>query len=572
MPEDLDENVLYTPKQTKALGLYLRQQKPSEIAPQVGVTDRAVQSWIAKFKWKELRDDSPVELMLRQRVAYLMWVDEKTDQQLKEIDMLLKQHLGAPQKVGGKAKDGSNRGRPSNKVKNDISGITEEMFEEYRNERFFKYQLQCWETKNNPLLNWRRFYLKSRQIGLTYYFAYEAFEDACLTGDNQIFVSASKKQAEIFKNYIRIFALKIGGVDLKGKDELTLSNGATLYFLSTNSRTGQGFTGHIYKDEVFWMPKYKEIDELVGGVAIHDKWRETDLSTPSSISHEAYPKWTGRKEDKIDISHKALKHGALGADDIYRQMITVDDAIEGGANFFNMDKLHKKYPDKEVFDNLLRCKFLDDKSSVFALKALMSCKCEAEDWRDVDWDNPRPAGNQQVWIGYDPSGDGDEAAVVVALPPKRTGAAFRLIEKLRLQGSSYENQAAELKALTEKYNVAEIAMDTTGIGAPTAELVEVFFPRLIRIIYNIHTKSHMVYKAREVIGANRLQFDASWDDMVHSFLMIKKTTTPRSGQTTFTATRTKDSSHADLAMATMHLLSLEGVNIHEDVTPTVSMG
>lgn len=44
--------------------------------------------------------------------------------------------------------------------------------------------------------------LKSRQIGATYYFAGEAFEQATLTGDPQIFLSASRAQAEVFRSYI----------------------------------------------------------------------------------------------------------------------------------------------------------------------------------------------------------------------------------------------------------------------------------------------------------------------------------------------------------------------------------
>lgn len=147
-----------------------------------------------------------------------------------------------------------------------------------------------------------------------------------------------------------------------------------------------------------------------------------------------------------------------------------------------------------------------------------------------------------------------------------------MIEKLRLQGASYEQQAQVIKELTDKYNVAEIAMDTSGIGEPTAQLVEVYFPRLIRIVYSIQTKNQMVYKAREIIGAGRLLFDGMWDDVIHSFLMIKRTVTPRSGQMTFTAKRTKENSHADLAMAIMHVLILEGVNPEQDVTPTVSIG
>ena len=120
--------------------------------------------------------------------------------------MLLKFHMGDPKKVfhGGKAKDGTNRGRRNNKVKNDISGITKDLLDNFRDKTFFAYQKAILETKADPALNWMRFYLKSRQIGLTYLFAYEAFEDAILTGDNQVFLSASKKQSEIFKNYIRI--------------------------------------------------------------------------------------------------------------------------------------------------------------------------------------------------------------------------------------------------------------------------------------------------------------------------------------------------------------------------------
>tara|TARA_R110001583_G_scaffold15059_2_gene62461 strand:- start:22549 stop:24309 length:1761 start_codon:yes stop_codon:yes gene_type:complete len=573
-PNKPEEPVLYTQAQTKALGLFLCQRTTNEIAQEVRVTDRTVQGWISKFDWKTLRDDAPPEQVTRQRIAYLTWVDEKTDKQLRELEILLKFHMGDPKKVykGGNAKDGTNKGRKNNKVKNDVSGITSDLLDNFKNSKFFKYQLDILKTKEDRALNWMRFYLKSRQIGLTYLFAFEAFEDAVLTGDNQVFLSASKKQSEIFKNYIRMFALEIGDVELKGKDEIHLSNGATLYFLSTNARTAQGFNGHLYIDEVFWIPKFKQLDDLAGGMSMHDKWRTTYLSTPSSVGHEAYSKWSGSKEHNIDISHETLKQGSLGADGIYRQMITVDDAIEGGANFFNMARLHQKYPDKEVFDNLLRCVFLDDAQSAFNVKSLMACKVDADDWADVNMELARPVGRLPVWIGYDPSGVGDEAAVVVALPPKRKGGAFKLIEKLRLSGVSYQGQADEIKALCEKYNVTEIAMDVSGIGGPVSELVEVFFPRVTLIPYSINTKAHMVYKAREVIGAGRLQFDGLWDDVIHAFLMVKRSTTKNSHQATFTAARTKETSHADLAMAIMQLLSLEGINIHEDVTPTVSFG
>lgn len=585
----MDKNVLntanlplYTAEQTQALGWYLRQYKPAEIADKISVATRTVQQWIVKFGWKAMRDDAPVELMLRQRIAYLMWVDHKLECQERELDMLLSQHFKRQEArnkrehpaVSGEG--GQKRGRKPNKVKNDVSHITKEMLDAYREKTFFGYQKEIHAHKHNHDINEIRFYLKSRQIGLTFYFAYEAFEDAVLTGDNQVFISASKKQSYIFKNYIRKFALEIGDVDLKGKDDIELSNGANLGFMSTNVATSQGFNGHMYWDEVFWIPRFAELDDYAGGMSIQAHYRTTYISTPSTMAHEAYPKWQGKKEHNIDISHKALKGGSLGPDFIFRQMITVDDAMAKGATFFNMDKLKRKYPVKEIFDNLLRCKFLDDSASFFSLKALLACKADTSLWKDVDHNKPRPVGDAEVLVGYDPRGGGqgngsDDAGLVVALKPKQKGGVFRFIERLRLKGSSYEEQADTIRGITEKYNVVYLAMDTGGVGSAVAELVRKFFPALTELDYSPEMKRMMAYKSREIIHHGRLQFDAEWDDLVHSFLMIRQHTTQVSNQVTFISNRSKIGSHADLAWAAMHVMRWEPIDIHSENDTTVTI-
>ncbi|WP_446668857.1 terminase large subunit domain-containing protein, partial [Klebsiella pneumoniae] len=94
------------------------------------------------------------------------------------------------------------------------------------------YQRHWWEAGIKHRI---RNVLKSRQIGATYYFAREALMDALITGRNQIFLSASKAQAHVFKQYIIEFAKEVD-VELKG-DPMVLPNGATLYFLGTNART-----------------------------------------------------------------------------------------------------------------------------------------------------------------------------------------------------------------------------------------------------------------------------------------------------------------------------------------------
>jgi len=67
-----------------------------------------------------------------------------------------------------------------------------------------------WEDKRTRMI------LKSRQIGATWYFAREALADALVTGRNQIFLSASKAQAHVFKQYIIQFAKESCGVELSG--------------------------------------------------------------------------------------------------------------------------------------------------------------------------------------------------------------------------------------------------------------------------------------------------------------------------------------------------------------------
>jgi uncharacterized protein YjcR len=79
----------------------------------------------------------------------------------------------------------------------------------------FEYQKHWWRA---GVENRIRNLLKSRQIGATYYFAREALIDALTTGRNQIFLSASKAQAHVFKQYIIEFAREVD-VDLKGDND-----------------------------------------------------------------------------------------------------------------------------------------------------------------------------------------------------------------------------------------------------------------------------------------------------------------------------------------------------------------
>ncbi|MGD7180641.1 oxidoreductase, partial [Ralstonia pseudosolanacearum] len=186
-----------------------------------------------------------------------------------------------------------------------------------------------------------------------------------------------------------------------------------------------------------------------------------------------------------------------------------------------------------------------------------------EAWEDFRPFAPRPFGNRPVWVGYDPNGGGgDSAALVVVAPPLVPGGKFRVLEKHQFRGIDYEEQAAAIRRVTERYTVAYIGIDRTGIGDAVYQLVSKFRPDAEGFTYSVDVKTRLVLKAHDVIAKGRLEFDAGWTDFAASFLSIKKTTTAAGGRVTYQAGRSEDTSHADLAWACMHALShepLEGV-------------
>jgi hypothetical protein len=67
----------------------------------------------------------------------------------------------------------------------------------------------------------------------------------------------------------------------------------------------------------------------------------------------------------------------------------------------------------------------------------------------------------------------------------------------------------------------------------------------------------MVYKAKAVISAGRLQFDAGASDIIASFMSIRPQATASGRSVTYVASRSGETGHADVAWAIMHVLHAE---------------
>ena len=565
--------------------LYWQGWRVVRIADFLEEKETTVHSWKTRDKWDEYKPIDRVEGAIESRLVQLIGKEEKDGRDFKEIDLLGRQierlaRVRRYEQPGGHEGDlnpkvANRNAKPKKKtLRNNYSDEQAQMLRDAFMDELFDYQ-KTWYYAG--LEHRIRDILKSRQIGATYYFAREALLDAVETGRNQIFLSASKAQAHVFKQYIMNYAADVADLELTG-DPIVLPNGATLYFLGTNARTAQSYHGNLYFDEYFWTYKFQELRKVASGMAIHKKWRQTYFSTPSSLSHDAYPYWSGElfnkgrnKRDKVDgdISHRALKDGYKCADGQWRHIVTVEDAIAQGCDLFDIDQLRMEYSDPEYL-NLLMCEFVDDNASIFGLMMLQKCMVDSwEEWSDFKPFAPRPVGNQSVWVGYDPNGEnenGDNAGCVVVLPAATPGGKHRIIERHQWRGLDFESQANQIEEITKRYNVVHIGIDTTGLGSAVYQLVRKFFPAVTQYQYTAELKVALLMKSYNIISKGRLEFDAGSTDIAQSFMAIRKTTTASGMKMTFNAGRNSTTGHADLAWATMHALDKDpldaGTNTH----------
>ncbi|MBV6572904.1 terminase family protein, partial [Acinetobacter baumannii] len=570
---------LFLDNRLKAKFLYWCGWKITEIAEVLDEKERTVQAWKTRDDWEKTKPENRVAQAIEARLITLIFKNKKSSGDMKEVDLLMREleRLARIERYRDTGKESDlnpniqNRNAVAKKQKkpNTFTEQEVEILITAFEENLYDYQWDWYRAGDQRT----RAILKSRQIGATYYFAREAFIDALKTGRNQIFLSASKAQAHIFKTYIQQFAFEHTGVELKGDPIIIGNNQANLTFLGTNARTAQGHHGNFYFDEFFWTYGFNELNKVASGMAMHKKWRKTYFSTPSTMAHQAYAFWTGERYNKgrpkdqrlnIDVSHDALKRGRYCEDKIWRQIVTILDAENGGCDLFDIDELRFEYSAEE-FANLLMCQFIDDGASIFPLNMLQACMVDSwEAWsEDYKPFHIRPLASRPVWVGYDPAETGDSAGLVVVAPPSVANGKFRILERHQFRGMDFKAQAEQIRQITLRYNVTYIGLDTTGMGTGVAQLVRQFFPALTTFSYSPEVKTQLVLKTLDVIRNGRLEFDAGHTDIAQSLMSIKKTLTASQRQMTFTAGRSEEIGHADLAWALMNAVynePLEGTN------------
>ncbi|NQZ24479.1 MAG: terminase [Colwellia sp.] len=586
----------YSPEiREAAKRLYLRHWTPDEIRNELTLpNNRIIYYWADKHNWRDLLREEDVDEAIARRIVMLTEISDKSGNQIKELDMLIEKHVklkkqrvdlarkaadiengttsatnkgkGANKNNGGNKSDNSGNKPSGRKKKNDVSHLTKEDFGAWY-DSLFEYQKTMHENLHQRIRN----ILKSRQVGATYYFSGEAFENAVLTGDPQIFLSASRSQAEVFRTYIVAIAHEFFEIELTGNPIVlnTAHGAAECRFLSTNGKTAQSYHGHVYVDEYFWIGKFDQLNKVASAMAAHKHWRKTYFSTPSTKAHPAYTFWTGdhwkngnstREEIEFPTFDEMRDNGRLCPDKQWRYVVTLLDAQRGGCDLFDIEELRDEYNTDE-FNNLFMCIFIDDADSVFKFSDLEKCMVDATRWQDYKPNALQPFGNREVWLGYDPSRTRDNATLVVVAPGEKEGEKFRILEKHYWRGLNFSHHVSEIQKIYAKYRVTYIGVDTTGIGAGVFDSISTLYPReAVSIHYSVSSKTRLVLKMIDVIEGGRIEWDASHKDIAMSCLAIRRTITDTGGAITFKASRDQVTGHADVFFAISHAVINEPLN------------
>ncbi|MEJ6008690.1 terminase large subunit domain-containing protein [Novosphingobium aquae] len=592
-----------------ARSLYWRGWSVTQIAEELGLSPNTVASWKNRGKWDAAPSHVKVNDAIEARLCMLIAKDDKTGKDFKEIDLLgrqLEKTARVERYRGGGSESDLNpnlRNRNSDEAKEKRAAtvkekrrnfLTEEQWEALEkdfHDNLFDHQKLWWEHREDR----QRKIKKSRQIGATWYFAREAMmkgRESSLAGEprNQIFLSASKRQALIFRRYIVAWVRKITGVNLVGGLQdapmlIDMGEGhepIELHFLSTSKATAQGEHGDFYCDEFFWIPGFRDLKRVASAMATHTIYKRTYFSSASTVTHEAFPFWNGdewnegrKREDQrdFDVSAAALAKGRYMPDGSWQHMVTIQQAIAGGmGKFLDEAELRQQYSEDE-FRNLFECEEIDDTASCFPFAMLNPCRVDSfYRWKDFKPAEQRPFGSKPVWIGYDPDKGGrDGAALAIVAPPEKVGGKFRLLEKIGLKGMDFEAQADAIKRQTTKYNVADIGIDTSGAGQAVWELVCKWFMAARRIDYSVSTKAALVMKGQNVMRRGRFEYDAGWHDVSSALMAIRPGLTKGGRQVTYASGRTAAHGHADIAWALLNALINEPLDASEAGQSTSSV-
>jgi phage FluMu gp28-like protein len=393
--------------------------------------------------------------------------------------------------------------------------------------------------QQNWLLDWQRFALlnKSRQIGASHTYAGAATLWAIL-GETTTVISVGEREAvEVLdKASKHAQALAMLGSEWArpvGMSATTLrlkSGGRVIALPSTSG--GRSFSGNVLLDEFAYHQHPEKVWDGAGGTVMHG-YKLRVMSTPNGVGNLWHQLWTDPKAHAGYSLHE----------------VTLEQAMADGLIVSLEDCWKMARGDPRVFDQLFRCKFLDNNLQYIATDLLNLIIVD-----DVG------AADGENYAGLDIGMNRDLTCLAIV---NRSGDMRRLVHIETHKRTDDET----LDALCEKafgvYKCRRLSADATGMGSiPSTRWRRKYGSRFEPYVFTNKSKEELATGLYAVAAADELRIPKNYmfggvneaallRDDVSAIRRIVTT----AGNVRYDAPRT-EAGHADRAWALM--LALNG--------------
>lgn len=369
--------------------------------------------------------------------------------------------------------------------------------------------------------------LKARQIGWSTICSLEALYNVLYKNENQYFVSASQRQSIelLAKFYTWLDVFEACGIKLnitsRSKTEVTI-NGCSVYSLTSNVNTSQGFTGSVFLDEASLLPNDKELyNGILPSITLNGSIKI--IARPAGQNNLFYEIWSDEKKYKKYSRHKCDIHEAIAQG----LKVDISDIRES--------------MDDESFSENYECQFIDSSSSFFPYDLLRTC-----------YGTPQPDVEGATYITIDVGRSNDRTAICVFV--KDSNEVYNLVEWKELHKMEFTKQEETIGEYIKNYSPLKVVIDK-GFNPQLCENLEKKFKGLV---VGAHCNDEFKHKGfsflKKLFEDKKILIEAH-EDIIRQLHSVKRENTV--GKVKYTAPRNA-SGHADLAFSMMMLYEAVG--------------
>ncbi len=381
-----------------------------------------------------------------------------------------------------------------------------------------------YDYQQNWLLDWTRFSLvnKSRQIGASHVFAAAAVLWG-LFGDTTTIISVGEREGvEVLeKSAKHAEALaRLGSKWAKARPtatQLRLASGGRVIVLPSTSG-GRSYSGNVILDEFAYHDRPEKVWDGAGGTVMHGGKLRV-LSTPNGVGNLWYNLFTDPKAHAGYSIHQ----------------VTIDEAKADGLQVDDKDCWKQARNDPRVYDQLFRCKFLDNDAQHIATNLIDAACVERV-----------TSHSGEAYAGLDIGRTVDLTALVII---RRDTSKVRWVSEVKTCKRTSQEDIDALVAYAFNRGVRRLCVDSTGIGAFPAEILQRKYGKhkVEPVVFTQGTKEDLATGLSQAFSDGSIRMAKAEKDLRDDICSIRRIVTS-AGNIRYDAPHT-DKGHADRAWA-----------------------